>query len=1268
MGYAMDGDITVISSSASEFHFKVAIANDLTDLAWGRGRDSAKYLYRSIPIGMPYGSTVRIVSAVGHAPVRVAESRRAESSLSASAAALVYLADPIVVRGRQLVSVQIFPVTGDVVFSEVEVRLHFEGGLIEGNRPVADARFDRIFATALPNFDQARNWPAPERRLAKVSAEGPFSQITTWYKVAVDQSGLVKLTGAQLKAAGLVLSDTPSERIHLFNGGGLPLEVSSDVPRPQLTEVSILIEDGGDGVFDMSDYILFYGESVNRWWHLSGQPTRYVNNHYTDRNIYWLAVSAELGPGLRMAELDGSVGGDEDTVITDFTRWVHSERDTLFSIENDSRQYNYYTWYWFDDAHPRFFVPTPHALEDEPAEILVVAKTPQGIISVDATVNGATAQLSHSQDSLYVFTTTALQDGLTEIGVDFTMTGNIPAFLDYVDVAYNSRLVPVADKLDITLGSIDESALIEVIDEFSSVPLVLDLDDPLRPEIIGGWERSGGLVTFSSQLDAEGSNRVCVTSVERAAAPLSVERVTVTDLRESSSPTDSVDFIIVTADPFVDALQEYIAYQTGAGHAIRLVTVQDIYDNFSWGLFDPTAIRDFLKFAYNNYPPPAPATVLFVGDGHYDFLDHLRDGAPNYVPPFVHPYDGSYSYSDDNYVFFGAYGMLDSDSSYVHVPDRGIDMINARWPVRYAAEIDAIVAKTKRYGSATDFGLWRTRVALVADDEFVPGGSEEVIHTRQTEELQSEHLPALYGRDKIYALEHPFVNRWKPSVNDAIVDGLNEGRLLMNYVGHGNPYTLAHERIFTSADDLPRLNNFDHLPLVFAASCAIGFYDEPKGTAMAEEFLTHPAGGAIGVVSATRLVWSGLNKAYNMTVFDVLFGNDDLSICEAVYTAKLIHQYNSGGYLAQIRNDRAFIYMGDPFVRLARPRLGVVFSSAPDSLVALEPVTVDGEIVDSLLNPYRADGIIHIEVRDSEKERSHPYGNTDGLEKTIDYTVAGATIYRGTGVVSLGRFSFQFIPPLDIGYGGQGAGITVYAVLDSIDAAGVVDSIAVTDSIAPFADSTGPTIEYAFSGKRGFVSGDVVDTDDQLEIRLADSSGINLTGGLGHGITLEIDGESEKVISLTNLFEYDRNGFTTGGLACSLEDMQPGQHSFKVKAWDNANNSATAEFAAQVVADDAAVLVDVLNYPNPMGDSTRFSFHAPQRLESFSLDIFTLSGRKIRSFGPYPVEPGYHDDIVWKGRDFAGDRVATGVYIYKAAARSSGDREIEVFGKVVVIN
>jgi hypothetical protein len=136
-----------------------------------------------------------------------------------------------------------------------------------------------------------------------------------------------------------------------------------------------------------------------------------------------------------------------------------------------------------------------------------------------------------------------------------------------------------------------------------------------------------------------------------------------------------------------------------------------------------------------------------------------------------------------------------------------------------------------------------------------------------------------------------------------------------------------------------------------------------------------------------------------------------------------------------------------------------------------------------------------------------------------------------------------------------------------------------------------------------------------------------------------------------------------------LQGLKAGQHLMKIKAWDNANNSATVEFALEIAAGADEIITDLLNYPNPMAEATRFSFQAPLGLESFRLDIYTLSGRKIKSFGPYAVAPGYFDDIVWKGEDFVGDRVASGVYIYRALAEPCCGREtVESFGKVVVVN
>ncbi len=278
-------------------------------------------------------------------------------------------------------------------------------------------------------------------------------------------------------------------------------------------------------------------------------------------------------------------------------------------------------------------------------------------------------------------------------------------------------------------------------------------------------------------------------------------------------------------------------------------------------------------------------------------------------------------------------------------------------------------------------------------------------------------------------------------------------------------------------------------------------------------------------------------------------------------------------------------------------------------------------------------------------------------------------MFRGSATVENGAFEMEFITPLDVGYGGANARVVAYGVFGDADAAGLVDSIRVADVVAESTDSAGPAIEYTIVGRENFVSGDPVQIGDRLLLTLADSSGINLAGGLGHGITLEIDGRSEEATNLTDGFAYGADNHTVGQIEHVLVGLEPGERRFKIKAWDNANNSSALEFDAEVVASDGPLVRDLLNYPNPMADSTRFSFVAAQSLESFALDLFTLSGRKIKSFSLNFVNSGYNDDIIWRGEDFDGDRVATGVYVYRASASPrAGGAGFEEFGKIVVVN
>lgn len=1216
---------------------------------------------QTVTVALPYGSTVSLVRASGGG------ARPLPASFDQiEAAPLVELSQPFRIRGRQLVNVILNPVREDRLMTAFEVELVFNGGMTLTGFTVPDPRFDRIFSNLAANWEQARHWPKPARPLARITQDGPLSQTSDWYKLRVDRSGLMRVIGYDLQQAGVSLYNVATDRLRMFNGGGRQLPVRNSEPRPSFEEVALLVRDGGDGVFDPSDTVYFYGQSLNRWVYEAGQP-EWVHHHYDHDNVYWFTISESLdGVPARMDQYSGSPTGVYDTLIGTFERPVRLERDSLLRSEPDGHIDDYYHWYWTDDRDPTIFAPLVNLASDGLVQIEVAAWThelwPDTLFDLD--VNGTAApRLDCNRRTGCTFATGDLREGINELSLDFGGSSAAFPFLDYIQFSYESLLKPSGDELAFHLD-VDDSlrGRIEVVDDFTTAPLILDLTRPHAPSIVAGAEQAAGVLAFEVDLRDTSVNRFLVTTYAEASAPVEITPATVTDLRQIPSQTD---LIIVAADHLASALSTYIADREADGYSVRLVTVDDIYDNFSWGQADPTAIRDYLKFAYDNFPAPVPSMVLFVGDANYDYLGILNSKAPNYVPAYINEIDSSHTYGDDNFVYFGRYGYLDSDSSYIGLPDRGWDMMTARWPVRTAAEVDAIVDKSSRYRQSS--GVWRTRAVMVADDEFAGGRNNEMIHTSQTEAL-SEIIPPRMSIEKIYAIEHEFVNSEKPSVNDAIVDAINDGCILVNYVGHGNPLVWGHEHFFTSAADVPRLTNYDELPIFFAASCAIGFFDDPEREGMAEVLLSKPDGGAVSVVSATRLVFSGRNHAFNKAVYESLFSGDSLTLAEAVFAAKVQHQYS--GSLGQIENDRSYVLLGDPCLPFRMPEAGIDLASSADTLVALLPVTVSGQIVDSLGAPLYLDGEAEVRVYDSDRRKT--YISTDhggGYPYPFEYSVYGPMIYRGTAPVESGTLEFTFVAPLDIAYGGSSGRVQVYAAMGQTDAVGIMDSIVVADSVGALNDTIPPQITYGVVGRDVFVSGDPVSAGEKLSITIMDSSGVNLTDGLGHGITLTVDDDIENAYRLTDLFEFDPEDYTTGSLRYPIDSLAAGQHRLKIKAWDNANNSATAEFDVVVRSGSDVVIRDLLNYPNPMQDSTSFGFLANVPLDRFDLEIFTLAGRKIQSYSLRSIPAGYHDQLIWHGKDFVGDRVSTGVYIYKATAfPQDGGAEAELFGKVVVVN
>ncbi|UCD95432.1 MAG: type IX secretion system sortase PorU [Candidatus Zixiibacteriota bacterium] len=1257
-------NVEILRADENGISFRLKI-DELGEYIVFSGEDSAYSLPIPVLVAVPPDAEPFIANVRWSGSSAIGEP--GQSALRPSSGNSARIAGTRLVRGRKIATVEIYPSTGNSFYSEVEIDINFSKSsqVLGGNYSFeSDGVFDRLFRYSILNYDQAAGWPSvrPSPVTAK-AAQLIFELADEWYKIGVTSGGLMKITGSDLSSIGISLGDLQSDSIHVFYGGGMPLPVQGSAPRPSLEEVSIIIYDGGDGIFDLNDNLVFYAEAADRMEYSPDAPPTYIRNPYTNVNCYWLAVSGDFGQaGKRVDAIDVSPGGLPDTLITRARFYVHEESNNLLFQTNDNNIHDFYTWYWSDQTQESFYANLANAVAAEEATVLVRARAAKVSLRIR---NLWEATKIDSVPPDLIFTTDKLLAGLNGFNLRLDSNYNAPPYLDYCEVIYTGTLTPSSDKLDFVVEAITGTAEIVVDNQFGETPLLLDLSDAENPVLLEGAGVSSEEIVFQVNMPSPWDRRFYLCTPAVFVRPASIERYIPADLTAAVSQTD---LIVIAPEQFIPYLDEYEQYREGESNiSVMRVSLEEIINQFGFGLYDPTAIRDFLKYTYENYPTPRPSAVLLAGDGMYDFENILQTGSHNYIPPYVHPLDSSSS--DDNYVFFGNYGLLDSDTTYCGDTclDRGYDMMIARWPVRNVSELGAVVDKVVSYEASTNYGPWRTTVTLVADDEYKAGTYEGFTHVTQTETLDMTYLPPAFRRNKIYLWEYPFdSDRNKPQVNEKIVRSINDGTLVLNYVGHGSPDTWAHEHVFNRATELPKLKNADRLALVYVASCSNGFYDKPDREGMAEELLRLSSGGAIAAIAATRLVFAGENAGLNRQVYDVLFNSADLSICQSLYAAKLLRQY-VGGVPRPKTNDRKYAFFGDPILKLGIPANKVSFVDYPDMFVALTPYEVTREVVSGSNGlPVDFNGQAEILIYDSDIRKT--YKSAVGSD-SLSYALRGPIVYRGTAEVINGHFSFSFIVPLDIGFGGEGAKIFAYATSAESDAFGLVDSIEVSSEIASTDDSDGPAIGYTFSDRENFISGDIITGDEALVVTFSDTSGINLTGGAGHEISLTVDNNVEDIVNLTDLFQYNAGSYTTGEIRYDIAGMSPGRHRFKIKAWDNANNSSVAEFEAQVMEAGRFMLTDVLNYPNPMEETTTFSFVLTAPAEKVSLEIFTLSGRKIMHYEEYTVAEDYREFFSWDGRDYDGDRVATGVYIYKVAASSiASDEEVESYGKVVVIN
>jgi len=466
------------------------------------------------------------------------------------------------------------------------------------------------------------------------------------------------------------------------------------------------------------------------------------------------------------------------------------------------------------------------------------------------------------------------------------------------------------------------------------------------------------------------------------------------------------------------------------------------------------------------------------------------------------------------------------------------------------------------------------------------------------------------------------------------------------------------------------------LPLFLTATCEFSRFDDPARLSAGELALLNPIGGAIGLFTTVRLVYSGQNEALNEKFYENV-GFDSISQLNPPRLGDIV-KGTKNAYIDD--NTRNFTLLGDPFLMLAYANYGVKTSKINgkdlalfnDTLKALKKFEISGFVTDKIGNKLTSyNGEIYPVIYDKFTTYS-TLGQNPPLSMPMPFVMQNNVLYRGKSSVTNGDFTFSFVVPKDIAYEYGYGKISYYFSNPTTDGNGFYNKINIGgtgDSAAT--DNKGPDIAL-FLNDQKFVNGGLTNENPKLIAKLFDENGINTTGkGIGRDLTFVIDNNQTQAVIVNDKYQANLNSYQSGEVQYDIKNLSAGKHQLKFKAYDVYNNIGETTIDFEVRSSEKPTILNLLNYPNPFNNSTTFHFDHNLNGQEMKvmIQIFTVNGRLVKTLQSQSNGVGTHfDQLFWDGKDEYGDKLANGVYIYKCKLQSPGHKTIEKLEKLVILN
>lgn len=1122
----------------------------------------------------------------------------------------------------------------------------------------------------------------------------------TFYKIKVDTTGIFKITSKFLADNGINPANVNPQNFRIYGNGGIPLpEFNQDFKYNALQENAIQVVGESDGVWNEDDYALFYAQgpnvfnvyrnnvvNENRRTDTRGDRSMHLKNIYEDHAYYF--INFDLGPGKRVMDEDLSV---PSTLISRFDdyQFVDTDKTNLLKIG-------------------RVWVADPFTSSKSVTFKTRSAIKPQDIIHYRTSVVGFRAQNNSiayningqnqttynlpNDAQLYIKLTTFsgtasnLSGNTLTLNFSPTITANPNGlfYLDYAEVLYKEDLIFNGQQMNFRSYDITENSAALYGFSMSSASMaeqIWDVSDITNAK--RKINKSGNNSVFNFGYNANSpyfSNEFVAFKNTAAYEPTFVGRIDNQDLYG----LNNIDYLIITSrEMMADAERLANHHKNKNGFNTAVVDVEKVYNEFSSGSKDITAIRDFVTRLHTQ--TGNLKYVLLIGDSSYDYKD-LTTNNDNIIISYQSENSSGFDSSFVTDDYFVMTKPQTSASIFQNLPDLPI----GRLPASNTSEAKLLVDKTLAYynglpGQSTPFGEWRMRLDFVVDDDFdggIPFHNEmnsalvsgfETTAERQEYNVKKDYLDSFAPEASAGGQRYPQVNQ--------LISSAAGNSLYLFYFGHGGINGWAQERVLT-LDEIQAFNNFtpvySRFPMVSTITCEFTLWDEPEVQSAGEQVLKHKTGGAATMITSSRAIGVPYGRSFTKLFTEEIFrlyNNDFISLGEAHLKAKIRKGFDSNHFKVN--------YLGDPAMKLSRPKqqltIDNIESPVKDQLRALDFVKITGRVlqddgtVDTAFN-----GRVAINIFDKKLNKTTL--NNDkvaGLNPVLKYVEEGSAIVKSSGKAVNGNYTVEFYVPKDINYELGSGRILAYA--DNFETAKSEAVDVYTNQPVQIGginenglnDDTPPKV-HLFMNNTSFADGGITDQNPMLLACITDDTGINSAGsGIGHDITVYLDGEIVNTVILNDFFTSgDGNGCTNASLAdyqkgsvtYPFRNLKPGPHQLTFKVWDINNNSTTAtlNFTVKDEAEQKLVINKLLNWPNPFTDKTYVHFeHNCDDILDVNVQIYTITGRLVRTLSvPVSSEPfmeGFRTPrqaIEWDGRDDFGSTVGKGTYIYKVLVRS----------------